>query len=143
LSADLVALGAPSLILANFFPPRNPHQIDFLVITPQGVCHVELKKLTAPVRGGINGPWWLLMPDGSRRRLDAKNPYRQASDGKFAISDEMHAFASNDLSIPSPVGGRKFYSLLESVVCIFPEMLPGSSVYQDHKVRVLGYRDFL
>jgi len=143
LSADLLALNAPALILANFLPPQNPLQIDFLVVTLRCVCHVELKKLTAPVVGGANGPWQLQMPDGSRRSLDAKNPYRQALDGKYAISDQMHAFASNDPSVPSLAGGKKFYSHLESVVCIFPELLPGSSVYEDHKVRVLGYRDFL
>src|SRR5437588_3345436 len=90
LTADLIVRGVSALIFANFYPPRNVHQIDFLVVTTSCVCHVELKKLTAPVSGGINGRWWLRMPDGSRSALDAKNPYRQALDAKYAINDQMH-----------------------------------------------------
>ena len=52
----------------------------------------------------------------------------------------MHAFASAGSSVPSPPNGKKFYRDLESVVGVFPELLPGSDVYQDHRVRVLGYR---
>src|SRR5262249_8173811 len=32
---------------------------------------------------------------------------------------------------------------LESVICVFPELLPGSSVFQDHKVGVMGYQDLV
>src|SRR5262249_18709410 len=115
----------------------------FLIVTPKCACHVELKKLTAPLQGGINGPWQLQMPNGSRRTLNAKNPYRQALEGKTAISDEMRVFARTNTAIPTPTGGRQFYGHLESVVCIFPELLPGSAVFQDHKVSVLGCRDLL
>jgi hypothetical protein len=143
LSADLIARGQPALIFANFFPRRNPHQIDFLVVTACCACHIELKKLTAPVIGSINGPWSLKMPDNSLSPLEPKNPYRQALDGKFAISDEMHVFVAADPTIPRPAVGGKFYKRLESVVCVYPELLPGSSVYQDHKVRICGYPDLL
>jgi energy-coupling factor transporter ATP-binding protein EcfA2 len=143
LGADLRARGVPTLVLANFFPPGKLHQIDFLVVTAHCACHIELKNLTAPVSGGVNGPWFLKMPDGSRRALDVKNPYRQALDGKFAISDAMHAFAGSDPSIPRPSGSKKFYAHLESAVCVVPELLPGSSVYRDHKVNVLGYIDLV
>jgi hypothetical protein len=143
LSADLLAQGQSALVFANFFPDRNPHQIDFLLVTAQCACHVELKKLTAPVFGRINGPWALRMPDNSHSRLGAKNPYRQALDGKFAISDQMHVFAAANADVPLPSSGGKFYKHLESVVCVFPELLPGSSVYEDHKVRVRGYNELL
>jgi Nuclease-related domain len=143
LSEDLLAQSHSALIFANFFPPRYPYQIDFLVVTEQCACHVELKKLTAPVVGGINGLWSLQKPDNSLAPLEAKNPYRQALDGKYAISDQMRTFATADPSIPRPKNNRKYYEHLESVLCVFPELLPGSSVYQDRKVRVRGYRDLL
>jgi hypothetical protein len=56
LRADLLALNAPALIIANFVTPKNPLQIDYLVVTLGRVCHVELEQLTAPVVGGSNGP---------------------------------------------------------------------------------------
>jgi hypothetical protein len=143
LRADLLARGESALIFANFIPDKNPHQIDFLVVTARCACHVELKKLTAPIVGKINGPWSLILPEGKLSPLETKNPYRQALDGKFAISDEMHVFARSDPSIPQPAAGAKFYKHLESVVCIYPELLPGSSVYEDHKVRVRGYPGLL
>src|SRR2546426_12823175 len=88
LSTDLLAQQQSALVFANFFPQRKPLQIDFLVVTAQCACHLELKNLTAPVVGKINGPWSLRMPDGSLSPLEAKNPYCQALDGKFSISDE-------------------------------------------------------
>jgi hypothetical protein len=143
LSAGLLARGQPALVFANFFPLKNPHQIDFFVVTSRCACHIELKRLTAPVIGGLNGWWSLRHPDGSLSPLEAKNPYRQALDGKHAISDEMHAFARIERSVPVRSSGGKFFKHFESVVCIFPEMLPGSSVYDDHKVRVRGFDSLL
>jgi hypothetical protein len=143
LKADLGARGESGLILGNFFPPRKPHQIDFLVATRRCACHIELKGLTAAVQGGLNGRWQLRLPDGSLTPLEAKNPYRQALDGKLAISDELHAFARRDPSIPGLPPGEKFYKHLDSVVCVYPELLPGSSVPSDYKVRALGYADLL
>src|SRR4051794_13391139 len=96
LKEDLSCCGESALILANFFPPKNPHQIDFLVVTSRCACHVELKTLTAPVTGGLNGRWSLTRPNGSQSPLDAKNPYRQALDCKHAVSDELHAFERRD-----------------------------------------------
>src|SRR5439155_11345028 len=61
----------------------------------------------------------------------------------FAISDALHAFAGGDPLIPRPSDGKRFYTQLVSAVCVFPELLPGSSVYRDHKVDVLGYSDLV
>ncbi|WP_406698416.1 nuclease-related domain-containing protein [Singulisphaera sp. Ch08] len=143
LSAEFHARHQPALVFANFFPLRNPHQIDFLVVTASCACHVELKRLTAPVVGGLNGLWSLRRPDGSLMPLEAKNPYRQTLDGKLAISDEMHAFARTNPSLPVLAPGAKFFKHLESVVCVFPELLPGSSIPDDHKVRSRGFQGLL
>jgi hypothetical protein len=143
LSAEFLARDYPALVFANFFPLKNPHQIDFFVVTARCACHVELKRLTASIVGGLNGFWSLRRPDGSLSPLEMKNPYRQALDGKHAISDEMHAFARSDRRVPVPSAGEKFFKHFESVVCIFPEKLPGSSVFEDYKVRVRGFDGLL
>ncbi len=143
LTADLAARNQFAVILANFFPPTSHRQIDFLVVTSECACHVELKKLTAPVVGGRNGPWKLRCPDNSTRSLDGANPYRQALDGKFGISDAMHAFSPLDPTVPPLPPGVKYFQRLTSVVCVYPDLLPGSSVYQDHKVAVCGYSGLL
>jgi hypothetical protein len=139
LKEDLSFRGESGLILANFFPSESSHQIDFLVVTSRSVCHVELKTLTAPVVGGLNGLWSLVRPDGLLKPHGSKNPYRQALDGKIAISDELHAFTNSDQSLPNIAVGDRFFKHFESVVCVYPELLPGSRVPSDYKVRVCGY----
>ena len=84
LLSELETWGEPAVVCANFLTQRNPHQIDFLVIVSRCVCHIELKSLTAPVVGKVNGPWNLRLPGGRRKALDGKNPYRQALDAKYA-----------------------------------------------------------
>src|SRR6266446_6985367 len=76
LHSDLRKRGRDGLIFANFLlPPNRPvHQVDFFVVAPPYVCHVELKHLTKPVVGSANGPWSLREPDGSLTALEAKNP---------------------------------------------------------------------
>ncbi|HLN28165.1 MAG TPA: NERD domain-containing protein [Gemmataceae bacterium] len=142
LTSTLEAWGQPAVICANFLTERDPHQIDFLVITGRCACHVELKHLTAPVLGKVNGRWELQLPDGRPKTLDG-NPYRQALDAKYAISDAMHDFAKITPDIPRPPNNDKFFKTFESVVCVSPKVLPGSQVPSDFRVRVMGFDEFL
>jgi hypothetical protein len=144
LSSDLKARGESALIFANFFAGGNSRQIDFFVVTKKCACHVELKNYTLPVIGYKNGPWKLMQPDGELLVMhDRQNPYHQARDGKYALSDEMRRFAWKDPSLPRPQQGQKFYHSVESVICIYPELLPGSEVPSDHIVSTKGYDDLL
>jgi hypothetical protein len=143
LKADLTSCGTSAIILANFFTHRSSRQIDFLVVTDNHVSHVELKNYTAPLVGHTNGPWSSRRPDGSLEIIDRQNPYTQAQECKLALSDDMHALSVQDSSIPSPSQGRKFYTQIDSVVCIFPRLADGSQVPDDFKVKTLGYADFL
>lgn len=140
LCADLKARGLSALILANFqLPAHKPiHQIDFLVILDREVCHVELKNLTAPASGKANGLWYLQLPDGSKKSLHG-NPYRQSLECKYAISDQMHRSAKRVVALSEPASGKKFYRQFDSVVCVFPDLMSGSDVPSDNRVRVLGY----
>jgi hypothetical protein len=140
--ADLESAGQQAVILANFFTRSGSRQVDFLIATDQHACHVELKGYDRVLRGSANGPWCSLSPDGTAETIDRQNPYRQAQDCKMAISDDMGALAARDDGIPRPAGNRKFFTRLESVVCVFPALADGSDVPSDYKVKTLGYREF-
>lgn len=139
LQVDLEKGGEWALVLGNFCPDSKPLQIDFFVITQRVACLVELKTLGAPVRGGVNGPWFLVQGDGSQVPLSGKNPYRQALDAKYAMSDEMHKFARDAEDKAQLETGDKFFKSFDGVVCVYPELLPGSDPFRDRRVRVLGY----
>jgi energy-coupling factor transporter ATP-binding protein EcfA2 len=143
LQADLTSQGTSAIILANFMTHRSSRQIDFLVITDDHVCHVELKNYTEPLVGHTNGPWSSRRTDGSLEIVDRQNPYVQALECRYALSDDMHSLAAQDSSTPRPAQGRKFFTQIDSVVCIFPRLAEGSQIPSDFKVKTLGYTDFL
>lgn len=144
LCADLKARQLNALVFANFLvPPHKPlNQVDFLVILDRLVCHVELKNITAPVMGGANGVWHLSLPNGEQQAFHC-NPYRQALDCKYAISDQMHRFAKKRLPLLQHANNTKFYKKIDSVVCIYPTLLSGSRVPSDVRVSVRGYPELL
>ncbi|WP_337824685.1 NERD domain-containing protein [Amycolatopsis sp. A1MSW2902] len=139
LTADLESSGTHAIVLANFFTERASRQIDFLVITDVHVCHVELKNYSGQLVGHANGLWSSRRADGVLEEIDRQNPYVQALEGKFALSDDMHALAAR----AGVALARKYYTQFDSVVCVFPRLAAGSEVPDDFKVRTLGYADFL
>lgn len=140
LSCDLGERGESALILANFFVGKR--RIDFLIVTSKCASHVELKNYTAPVIGRRNGLWKLRMPDGEELTIERENPYIQALDGKYDVSDSMDEYATKS-SVPRPSHGVKFWKLIESVICVYPELLPGSQLPSDYKVWTKGYPAFV
>ena len=142
LEGDLRSCNLSATILANFFTGSKSRQVDFLIVTDNHVCHVELKNYTDVLVGSANGPWASRRSDGSLETIDRQNPYHQAFDCKTALSDDMNSLAADDKTIPRPSGGKKFFTRFDSVVCIFPHLAGGSEVPSDYKVRTLGYREF-
>lgn len=136
---------AQAIIFANFYTGRFKQQVDFLVITSNCACVVELKNYNVPVFGEINGPWELRNTDGTLiEELSERNPYHQAREAKYAISDEMHWLSRDHPELPTPPENRKFFSMMESVVCIFPDIPSGSQVtLGDYKTHIKGYSKFL
>ena len=55
----------------------------------------------------------------------------------------MRSFAQSRVGLPTLTGGKKYYSQIESVVCVFPRLMPGSRTPDDGKVHVRGYLEFL
>ncbi|NYF58812.1 NERD domain-containing protein [Micromonospora purpureochromogenes] len=143
LTADLRAHGVSALILANFFTSKGSRQIDFFVAAEAHACHVELKNYSGVLVGRQNGPWSTRRPDGSLEVIERQNPYAQAVGGRYAISDDMHAFVRDNEGVPRPASEKRFYTQFDSVVCVYPRLEPGSQVPEDYKVRTLGYTHLL
>lgn len=143
LEEDLARRNISATILANFYAYGSSRQVDFLVVTGNHACHVELKSYSGVLVGGTNGPWSTRRYDGTLEVIDRKNPYNQAVLGKMAISDDLQLVARHDSGIPRPLRGRKFYTQLDRVVCIFPRLESGSQVPSDFKTQTLGYVEFL
>ncbi|MBB6373789.1 hypothetical protein BKA01_001011 [Pseudonocardia eucalypti] len=137
LGADFEQAGVDALVLANFYL-CNALQVDFLVITSKSVCHIELKNYDGKLRGGRNGAWQVRDANGSWREMSSVNPYEQTVRQRFALSDDLQAFATKHGELARPPRGQ-FYRWFESVTCIFPKMAVGSKVPSDYKVQTLGY----
>jgi hypothetical protein len=143
LKEDLARRGISATVLANFYTKSRSRQVDFLVVTANHACPVELKNYTGILIGGENGSWSARRPDGTLEVIERQNPYNQAFLCKMAISDDLQLLASQDSGIPRPPGGKRFYTQLDSVVCIFPRLEAGSQVPSDYKVKTLGYAELV
>jgi Nuclease-related domain len=141
LRGDLQRRGVPARVFANFVAAgRQQRQIDLLVATPTRLVHAELKAVAPelPLVGDANGPWQQLLPDGQRRPLDP-NPYRQAHQGTYAISDVMRKLARRN-QIPEAAA---FYKHIDTVVCLSPTIPAGSRFGPYKHVEVVGYDGLL
>jgi hypothetical protein len=142
LREDLARLDVPCLILANFHAGhRQQRQVDFFVVTPWRVMLIELKGYRLPVVATINGPWAQIRPDGSRRPLDV-NGYSEATGATFAVSDQIKALAASG-ELPASCAIVDPKRRFDTVVCMFPDILPGSHIAKNQYVAVLGYVDVL
>jgi hypothetical protein len=125
----LIGVGAPALILANFeiASAAAAHEIDFVVITEVRAELIELKNITAPLRGGVNGPWQIETSPGLVVPYVGPNPWEQARDAKLALSDAMHEYARTRTGIPGPAK-RRYYEQFDASVTVYPTLVPGSKV---------------
>lgn len=142
LRRDLIARGVPANIIANVVAPgRNQRQIDFLVLTKFRLVHVELKALsaTAPTVGKANGPWVQHLVGGGTHEI-RPNPYRQAHEGTYALSDAAGRLihAGQAASVDGP-----FYKRIDTVVCIDPSIPAGSRLDAYVHVEAIGYEQLL
>lgn len=129
-----------TLFLANF--QVGPQQIDFLVVTSTHAGLLELKQLTGPVFGAINGSWELIDATGNRVPYAvSSNPYKQALSEAYALSDAMKAYRRQRPSVPEAEDG-KFFKNFRTYVAIAPNIHPNSTVTTgDIKARVLSARE--
>lgn len=143
---DIVAaLRPPALVLANFEVSSAgiSRQIDFVVVTKQRAELIELKTFTAPIKGGMNGPWLLEKSPGVFEQYPGTNPWEQARDAKFALSDAMHDFVKQRPEMPKPAQGR-FYGQFDASVTVYPRLMPGSKVPRGNfKAWIRSFQDTL
>lgn len=141
---DLRDANCAAIILANFYPPTRPRQIDFFVVTEQCAGLIELKAFSQPVEGGLNGEWALVLPDGSRKKLPLPNPHEQVVQCKFALSDEVRRLAGKAPDQWFVAGNNPFYKAVEGMVCIYPEIPMDSTVIRgDFRAKIVGYQECL
>ena len=137
---DLLKAGVSARILANFHVGTTDRQIDFVVVVDHRVVHIEEKTFPGPIIAGPkNGPWRVQV--GEADVQERGNPVRQALGAKYALSDELHAFADK-AAVPRP-RHEKFYADIDTVVCAFPSLPEGSQFDKHRHVTVLGYDDLL
>jgi hypothetical protein len=143
LFADLS--GQDALILANFEITKagRSRQIDFIVITNTHSELLEHKALRGPVIGTDNGPWKLTNTSGQLVPYPGENPWVQASQAKYLLSDVMFKFSEKAAGVPGPLN-KAFYKEFDASVCVYPQLDPGSRVTKGNfKAFVRGYPDCL
>lgn len=137
LHAELSTRGVDALFLVNF--TAKSRQIDCVVVTSHQAVLLDFKEITGPVRGGLNGPWFIRAHGGGEVRYPGENPYIETSSAKFAVSDEMAAFQRREVQIPPPLR-KNFYRQFNAAVCICPEIAAGSSLTPgDFKCWIWGF----
>ena len=126
-----VSLKAPALIFANFevSSGSSSQQIDFVVITESRAELIELKQITAPVRGGINGLWEIETSPGLFVPYSGPNPWEQAKTAKLVLSDAMRKYAKGHPEVPKPAKPR-YFEQFDASVSVYPILVPGSQVFQ-------------
>ena len=143
LRSDLASRVPWACIFANFTADaRNAaRQIDFLVLTPYRLAHVELKTLDAnrPILGPANGPWRQALPGGGVKEWSG-NAHQQALRGTYAISDDVHRLMNAGRLAKRP---GKFATMIDTVLCLANGIPPGSSIDRRRHVTVWGYQDLL
>ncbi|MBY5747440.1 NERD domain-containing protein [Rhizobium leguminosarum] len=137
LVSDLEKTRKSAIILANVVLKTEgvSRQIDFIVATEHAAAIVEVKGFARPVRGGENGAWEE-RGDGPEdwTQLRGENPYRQAVNSRFAVSDALKKAGL------APADGGQPYLALHGVLCGYPQMPAGSAVPSgDQKVAIGGY----
>lgn len=133
LERDLRAAGIGAVILANIILGPKRRQIDLIVATACTAIVVEIKAYVHPVHGGVNGSWSLEQDDGSRRALGSSNPYQQALENRFTVTDSLRAVVGVD--VRDAVGG---------ILCHYPAAPMGSIIPAgDFKLAIGGYADLI
>src|SRR5713101_1524065 len=136
--------GQNVLILANFdvSSASRSRQIDFVVVTDSHTELLEHKNFNGPVFGSDNGAWKLKSFSGHLVEYQGENPWSQASQAKFVLSDAMRAFSSGGAA-PGPLN-QAFYREFDASVCIYPQIATGSQLTAGNfKAWVRGYQDCL
>ena len=109
LKRDLEAEGVEAVLLANVTLGPRRRQIDLIVATATAAVVVEIKAYVHPVHGGVNGPWSVEQNNGGRRELGGTNPYQQALENRFTVTDSLRR-----------QDGRDAKDAVAGMLCLYP-----------------------
>ena len=131
--------GVDGLFLVNFYV--GSRQLDYMIVLPDYAALIELKSVSGSVFGGQNGSWSIRGFAGQKRECPGLNPWRQAHEQAFALSDEMARYQKAYPNVPPPLKTR-FYYEFDAIACIYPAIEPESEIdITSFKAKVLGYED--
>lgn len=133
LKRDLEAEGVEAVLLANVMLGPRRRQIDLIVATATTAVVVEIKAYVHPVHGGVNGPWSVEQDNGSRRELGGTNPYQQALENRFTVTDSLRG-----------QDGRDAKDAVAGMLCLYPGAPAGSNIPAgDFKLAIGGYAELV
>ncbi len=141
LRAELQRRDISATLLVNFVVSNSRNgsrQVDLVVLTADRCLNVELKRRDPrfPLIATPNGPWRQILPGGQERSVDDHNNYDQAIQQTYALSDAIEKLASGG-KVPAALRG-KFFKHIDTIVCVDPQIPPGSSTPRQHNVSVVG-----
>lgn len=136
LRRHLEASGEPAVLMADLTLGPGGRQVDLIAATSTAAVVIEVKGYSAAVRGGKNGGWMIERGQGDWRPLGRTNPYRQANDCRFAVTDALAQQAITDSDrAKDAVGG---------MLCLFPSVPARSEIpVSDFKISIGGYDELL
>lgn len=110
LRKELDAAGVDAHLFANF--EVGGHEIDLLVVTPNGLFLVELKKVNGPVTGAVNGEWRVLNGIGEYTLHGGRgeNPFQQMRT-QYRVLGEFLERRKRDFLSPAKADATRFRSL--------------------------------
>jgi len=149
--AALEESGVPCHMMANFLV--GGHELDLLVVKPDGIFLIESKMVWGTVKGAINGDWQVANQAGVRQLKGGgnENPYQQMLTQFRVLTEWLEAHKQEFLtnyaakvthfrrnkqnpSLPAP-------AKIRSLLTFYPDLPAGSKLALDWKVEPIGFPD--
>lgn len=136
LRKELDAAGVNAYLFANF--EVGGHEIDLLVVTPNGLFLIELKKVNGPITGAVNGEWRVLTGIGEYTLHGGRgeNPFQQMRT-QYRVLSEFLERRKRDFLSPAKANATRFRSLnyrerqlpkveIRSLLTFYPKLPPNN-----------------
>lgn len=148
---ELDAATIPAYLFANF--EVGGHEIDLLVVKPNGLFLVEFKRVGGPVIGAVNGEWRVRNGRGAYPLPGGcgENPYQQMRTQYRVLTEWLERCKWKFLS-PIAAKTTRFRPLnyrersvprvqIRSLLVFYPELPKGSRLEIEWPVEPVGFND--
>ena len=129
------------LMLAQFNPPSG-NEIDLMIVKANAIFLVEQKHVGGKLRGGVEGKWIVIDPDGSETSLP-RNPFTQIKQNYWALNKWFEDTApkiSQGLARAEPPDYRRS---IFSYIVITPTLQLAQPLNLPNYVTAVGLKEFL